>query len=384
MKDPGTSMLSPAGVAPASRPEARPERPRGAGAARVHPAPLPGSFAAVYDPRRNNFDALRVALATLVIWSHCYPLSGREKDWVTILSGQVDGGSLAVDGFFLLSGFLVTQSWFAVPDLGVFATKRLLRIVPALVFATIFGAFMIGPFVTAGSPLDYLASSGPWLHFLGVPVNRFLFIPSTFPANPLPEMMNSPLWSLRYELLCYALVAAVGVLAHRRWTLAVAALFGIASALVVTEAPLGRIGESMARLTACFTAGMLFYRFRDRVPYSRALAAVAAALLTATFLTAGFRAAFPLLGGYLLFFLAFTKELGLERFARYGDFSYGLYVLAYPIQQLLVHWFGAGIPVTAFFVATLVPTVALSAFSWHFIEAPALARKPRPSRETPG
>jgi peptidoglycan/LPS O-acetylase OafA/YrhL len=292
----------------------------------------------------------------------------------------VDGGSLAVDGFFLLSGFLVTQSWFAVPEVGVFATKRLLRIIPALVFATVFGALIIGPFVTAGSALDYLGSSGPWLHFLGVPINRYLFIPGTFPANPLPEMMNSPLWSLRYELLCYGLVAVVGMYAKRAWPAVVAALFVASSVLSMLDLELGRVAESMARLTACFTAGMLFYRFRDRVPYHRGLAIGATVLVVATFLGGGFRTAFPLLGGYVLFFLAFTKGLGMSRFARYGDFSYGLYVLAYPIQQLLVHVFGPQMSVTTFFVTTLVPTLVLSAFSWHVIEAPALAHKPRPSR----
>jgi peptidoglycan/LPS O-acetylase OafA/YrhL len=341
------------------------------------------SFASVYNPRRNNFDALRVGLATLVVWSHCYPLSGREKDWFTILSGQVDGGSLAVDGFFLLSGFLVSQSWFAAPDVGVFAKKRLLRIIPALVFATMFGALIIGPFVTSDGPLTYLATSGPWLHFLGVPLNRYLFIPGTFPSNPLPEMMNSPLWSLRYELICYGIVAAIGVLAQRRWEVVVLALFLASSALSASDLPLGRVGESLARLASCFTAGMLFYRFRDRVPYSAGVGAAVATVLVAAFFTAGFRVAFPLLGGYLLLFIAFTKELPLAGFARHGDFSYGLYVLAYPIQQLLVHALGPEISIPMFFVATLIPTLALAAFSWHFIEAPALALKPRPSHQAP-
>lgn len=337
------------------------------------------TFATAYDTKRNNFDFLRFCLATLVIWSHSYPLSGREKDWFTIASGQIDGGSLAVDGFFLLSGFLVTQSWFSFPDVTVFAQKRLLRIVPGLLVALAFGALVVGPIATHAGLGTYFAAPGPWLHFFGVGLNRYLIIPGTFEANPLPEMMNAPLWSLRYELLCYALVAVVGYVATRTWGLVVASIFALTWTTTLLDVPLGTVGMALARLGSCFAAGMLFYRFRDRVPFHPALAAVAAAVLLATFLTRGFRPAFPVAGGYLLLFLAFTQGLGVTRFARYGDFSYGLYVLGYPIQQLLVRMLGTSHAPSAYFAMTFVLTLLLAAGSWHFVEAPALARKPRPS-----
>ena len=97
------------------------------------------SLAAVYDRRRNNFDVLRFGLATAVIWSHCYALAGRSMDPVFALTGQIDAGSLAVEAFFVLSGFLITQSWDGDPDLRSFTTKRTLRLVPALVAALVFG-----------------------------------------------------------------------------------------------------------------------------------------------------------------------------------------------------------------------------------------------------
>lgn len=368
-------------VTPASRGRVAPALDGGlpdatADVARVHGR----TFADAYDRRSNNFDCLRFCLATLVIWSHCYPLSGREKDWVTRLSGQIDGGSLAVDGFFLLSGFLVTQSWLSYPVLGVFAKKRLLRIVPGLVVAAVFGAIVVGPFAFRGSLAEYFGSPGPWLHFLGVGLNRFLIIPGTFETNPLPEMMNAPLWSLRYEILCYGLVALIGWVAARAWGTAVVATFATCWMIDLVDPPLGAVPMALARLGACFTAGMLFYGFRDRVPYHPALAAVATAVLLATFLTHGFRLAFPVAGGYVLFFLAFTRGLGVTGFARYGDFSYGLFVLGYPIQQTLVYTLGTEHAPALYFAASFVPTLALAAASWHFVEAPALERKPRPSR----
>jgi peptidoglycan/LPS O-acetylase OafA/YrhL len=106
------------------------------------------SLAAVYDRRRNNFDVLRFGLATAVIWSHCYALAGRSMDPVFALTGQIDAGSLAVEAFFVLSGFLITQSWDGDPDLRSFTSKRTLRLVPALVAALVFGTRVVGPLAT--------------------------------------------------------------------------------------------------------------------------------------------------------------------------------------------------------------------------------------------
>ena len=104
-------------------------------------------------------------------------------------------------------------------------------------------------------------------------------------------------------------------------------------------------------------------------------------LSTVTFLTTGFRSAFPIAGGYLLLYAAFTPALPLSRFGRYGDFSYGLYVFAYPIQQTIVHALGPGLPLPVFFTLSFGTTLALACASWHLIEAPALSLKPRVARE---
>jgi peptidoglycan/LPS O-acetylase OafA/YrhL len=192
-------------------------------------------------------------------------------------------------------------------------------------------------------------------------------------------MVNAPLWSLRYEVVCYGLVALVGWVAVRAWGAAVAATFAACWTIALVEPPIGAVPMALARLGACFTAGMLFYAWRDRIPYHPALAAVAAAVLLATFLTSGFRLAFPIAGAYLLFFVAFARGAGVAGFARYGDFSYGLYVLGYPIQQTLVHSLGPDHSVAFYFVTAFALTLVLAAASWHLVEAPALARKPRPS-----
>lgn len=351
----------------------------------MNPTPTP-SLADVYARRHNNFDALRVGLATTVIWSHCYALAGRPMDPVFALTRQVDAGSLAVDGFFILSGFLITQSWDGDPDLRDFSVKRALRLVPALIAALIFGAFVIGPLATPVSVLDYLTAGSTWAHFGSVLLHRHLASPLLFADNPVPHQLNASLWSLRYEIACYALVAAVGVTWRGRWRTAGALLFlaGLAgqAALSGTGPSVGPLATA-CRLVACFFAGATLYAARDRVPFHPGLAALAAGMLAVTGLLGGFHLAFPIAGAYLLLFLACWPALPLQGFGRHGDVSYGLYVFAYPIQQTIVQAAGPGISIPVFFLLAFLPTLGLAALSWRFIEAPALARKPRRRRTVP-
>ncbi len=337
------------------------------------------AFEEVYDRRRNNFDVLRFGLATAVIWSHCYALSGRPMDPVFAFTRQIDAGSLAVDGFFVLSGFLITQSWLGDPDLRDYAIKRALRLVPALVAALAFGTLLVGPLVSAVPVREYLGSWSTWAHFGSVVLHRHLASPLLYPDNPVPHQLNASLWSLRYEVFCYVLVASFGLVRGVRWpivspVLAAGALSGqvLLGAAGVTAGVL----ETTLRLVACFFAGSTLFVLRDRVPFSPRLAAAAAATLALAAALGGFRPLFPIAGSYLLLFLACWTRLPLQRFGRYGDFSYGLYVFAYPIQQAIVQAMPA-VSIPLFFALAFPPTLGLAMLSWRLIEAPALARKPQ-------
>jgi peptidoglycan/LPS O-acetylase OafA/YrhL len=186
---------------------------------------------------------------------------------------------------------------------------------------------------------------------------------------------------LRYEILCYALVALIGVWRGVRWTVAAAVVLAMALAAQVVlgrlGAPAAGVATTLAELIGCFFAGAALYALRDRVPFSPALAAGAAAALAAAALIGGLRLVFPLAGSYLLLFLGCWRALPLQGFGRFGDFSYGLYVFAYPIQQAIVQHAGTGISIPLFFALAFVATLGLAILSWHFIEAPSLAHKPR-------
>ena len=339
------------------------------------------SLADVYSRRGNNFDALRFALATAVIWSHCYALAGRPMDPLFALTGQIDAGSLAVEAFFVLSGFLITQSWDGDPDVRNFAVKRTLRLAPALVVALAFGALLVGPIVSSVPSVQYLLAPSTWEHFGGALLNRHLASPLLFVDNPVPHQLNASLWSLRYEILCYGIVAVIGVVAGARWAivgpLLLAGGLGAEAALAWSGAPGAGVPATLARLIAAFFAGSTLYAFRRQIPFSPLLATAAAAALAAGALVGGLRFVFPLAGAYLLLCLACWRALPLQGFGRYGDFSYGLYVFAYPLQQSIVQVAGTAISIPAFFGMAFGTTLVLAVLSWHFIEAPSLARKPR-------
>jgi len=339
--------------------------------------PRPPTFDAAYDKGCNNFDFIRFALAAMVLVSHCYALSGRgASEPLFVLSGRVTGGRLAVDSFFVLSGFLVVQSWLGSRDWVVYATKRALRILPALLLVLAFDAFVIGPLATAGSAAAYFASRAPWHHFLSLVLHEYSATGDAFPRNPFPHYLNGSLWSLRYEMLCYVLVALLG-LWRGAWRLGVAVLF----LLSWSYALLGRNDFATptlaARLLACFSAGMCYYAFRTAVPYHAGVAVAAATVLVVALLRGGFGGVFPVAGGYLLLAAGFSRRLPLQGFGRPGDFSYGLYLFAFPVQQMIVQALGARVHFGFFVAAAFLTTLGLAIVSWHVVEAPALVLKDR-------
>lgn len=351
-----------------------------------------------YNTRNNNFDLLRFAFASLVLIYHCFPLllgSGMRTPWKGEALAAVAGGS-SVDGFFLISGFLVTASWMRSPLLGVFLRKRALRIYPGFILASFFCAFVAGPLGTS----DLAAY---WHHFKAL---KFLLYLGLLPADvvgpnmaavfvgqPYPSVIDGSFWTLRYEFELYLLVALLGGLGLYRGRRAaglallslllcvVYAASQLASFTVVPNREFPWVGNlaEWIRLAACFFSGMTFYLWRNRIPLSPVLCGVSFGVL---FLTAThprwFNAALPLFGSYALFYLAFDPRIRLHGFARRGDLSYGIYLYAFPIQQLLVHFFRLELTPLRLFLATFPLTLLCAALSWHLVEKPSLKLKKNP------
>lgn len=333
---------------------------------------------------RNNLTLLRFLAAFAVLFAHCWPIAfGYESaDPITQqlrawFGPGVALSSFAVWGFFVISGYLVTKSALS-RGLGDYAIARALRIFPALIVNVLLCAFVLGLAVTTLSISAYLADAQTW-KFVGNNVlswNVIYRLPGVFEANPL-QAVNGSLWTLPLEIRCYiaiGLLLATGVL-RRGWLFTL-----VAAALIAGDAVFGILGADAA--AACFVSflfGALVCVYRKVAPASvlPALALIAAALFVPNEATA------QLIG--LAGFAWFVLWLGLAAPRipwvdnTLGDPSYGIYIYAFPIQQLVVLLVGAGAPWLLFAISAPATFVAGLA-SWKLLEAPILARKGAASR----
>ena len=341
-----------------------------------------------WDRRGNNFDFMRLALAVLVIYSHAFALglgSERDEPFVRWTHGQVSGGAIAVNAFFVMSGFLITASAERSRGIGSFLKKRFRRIYPAFIAAALLTALVVMPL--SGGEFVYPAGPARVGNFL----NKTLWLTefsyrSAFAGNPLPNVINGSTWSIPYEFWCYIGVALLSVVGLLRRRVPMAVLFAVmwvvsvlfrARGWILGGKQLGLIlgpPQIWARMLPLYLAGVVFYLWRDRIPLQNWLAGLSiGCLVVASWFYTGWTIAFPLAGTYLIFWLAFTPLVRLHRFGRFGDFSYGTYLYAFPLEQLVVRWFGGSASPLRLFGCTTPLTLVMAVASWYGVERYFLA-----------
>ena len=338
----------------------------------------------------NNLNLLRVLAASLVLVSHSYVLATGEpsaEPWTARL-GMSPGG-VAVDIFFAVSGFLVTASLVGSASLWRFVSARALRIYPALWVALVLTTLVVGIDFTDLSAAGFFRDRQTW-RYLGI--NAFMVtaegpLPGAFAHVPFAGAVNGSLWTLRYELRMYALLALcwfVVRLVRPRATLCDnVRVFGrvvlaLASGLLVASLALhlgGRHSDFVA-LGAMFFQGAALFMLRGRVTIAWPLLAAmlaacgAAALVSPLAFGTVYRLCLPLAALHL----AFLPGGPLRRYNRLGDYSYGIYIFAFPVQQMLMARFPTLGPL-GLMAAAIVPTLALAVLSWRVVEERALAHK---------
>lgn len=332
-----------------------------------------------FDPRRNALNALRLGLALSVIIWHSYPLTAHYMPSAAI---QQFVGSIGVDGFFAISGFLITSSWLRHPRLRDYSVARGLRILPGFYVCMIVTAFVIAPIGVAmqgGSATKLLLSGGPVEYVLrnaAVLMAQF-DVGGTPTGVPWSGVWNGSLWTLGYELFCYIGVACFGVvgLLGRRWFLPV--LTALAWSLLLASTLLAWPAAAMepARLALMFLAGALIQRWQHAIPARWSL--VAGSLLIA--LAAAWLPDYRLVAAFPVAYAVIVAGTLIrdERLRLTNDLSYGVYIYAFPLQQLLVI---GGLdtlhPMVFAIVATTV-TLPTAALSWTLVEKPAMSLKSR-------
>lgn len=324
--------------------------------------------------RLNNFDALRLLAALAVLISHSFAIAGRPQPTV----GVMDVGTIGVMVFFGISGFLIAQSWTLDAHVGRFLTKRCLRIFPALVVLLLICALGLGPLVTALSLERYLGETGTWTYLIA---NALLLtthqLPGVFAELPYPLQVNASLWTLQVEMIAYLGIIVVGLFGGLR-TMWSAPL--IAAVLIV--APHGLVPwDNALFVLQAFAVGSTLFVWREHVPWHWALAAagIAAWAIAPEGLQLGLAVTvIP----YATILIAYRGPTALRRLTARGDFSYGLYLWAWPVGQVVALLWGDSVTTVAVIAISLPITYALAVVSWLLIEKPALALKRRLARRS--
>ncbi len=333
-----------------------------------------GSVGALFAEGPNNFHLLRLLAALAVIYGHAFPIVGSgEADLYLRLVGNKFIGGVAVDIFFVASGFLVASS-LERSSLARYAWARSLRIFPALFVAIGLTVFVLGPLLTTAD--GYWSDPQTWRYLWrnALMVGTEYFLPGVFESHP-DRAVNGSLWSLPVEFRLYVVfffLALVGLLQRERFTLLVIALLLVGLA-VVPQYPVFTQYANWVNASALFFAGALVWKRRDEVLLSPwgVLGLIALGMMTHG--TPAFPVAYFASVVYGVF--VFALCLRLPRI-HVRDLSYGVYLYGWPAQQLVVHLAPGGSAMVNTLAGAAIALV-LAFASWELVERPSLSLKSR-------
>lgn len=335
--------------------------------------------------RDNNFQLLRFVAASLVVFTHSFGLTGHGEIEPLYQLAHFSLGSLGVDVFFVISGFLICKSWYSRLNIIEFLFARFQRIYPALWVAVAFCALVIGPIFTR-FPIGQYLSHLDLYKFVAenatlLPKGVFTTLPGVFQDHSLVSV-NSPLWTLPYELKMYLLLAALSIIGLTARCIFLPTFVAVAF-VGFTLAYSGWVPKLMVatewlRFLFFFFAGSLCYVHRERIYISRHLAATVIILFAIAFIMFTNedvrRLSVAFATPYIVMFLAFGPSGHVRAFNRLGDYSYGIYIYGFPIQQCVLTITGSTSVVWNFAVSW-VCCLVVAAASWHLLEEPALGRR---------
>lgn len=339
-----------------------------------------------------GFDMLRVGLAFSVVGWHSFYIAQGEPHPLADLHFFWFPGYAILSMFFALSGFLITASAMRL-SLGNFIINRGLRIIPALLVEVMLSALVLGVIFTTLPLSEYLRSDGFWRYFGNIAGFVSLTLPGVFGTNP-DHSVNVSLWTIPYEIGCYVLIGGLILfrsLHQPKIVLALCVAFAVIAvgiSLIEPDLPPASalnprnifIGNG-SRLFISFLLGIAIYLYRFEIAYSHRTAAACLLFCVAV------AAVGPLPGVllnvlvtpalvYLTAYLGVSDLPELPLFNR-GDYSYGIYLYGYPLQQTIVALWPYQANVFLLFVLSVPLITAFAMFSWHAIEYPILKLRRR-------
>lgn len=349
---------------------------------------MSGYLAGFIPGRDNNFNLIRFVAATLVLFSHSFALStGSSGSEPLRASIGMTWGDIAVDVFFITSGFLIANSFFTRSSIAVFLWSRVLRIYPALIVAVLFCVFAIGLSFTSLEPKEYLSHEQTHRYLIKniILVGGIEYsLPGVFSENPFAHAVNGSLWTMPYEVKMYILLTVIFsslTLASRsikflNYKPLITVLGISAITLHIVNYLEGLFEGQFLRLFSMFFIGAAIYVLRDKIFLSSRITAllltllVAASFISKVLFFVIYCFALPL----IIFGLAYLLSGQVRSFNKLGDYSYGLYIYAFPVQQSLAALIPS-ISVFSMIALSFLVTCTFAALSWHLIEKRCLKLK---------
>ncbi len=232
----------------------------------------------------------------------------RSREFLTRIFGTISSGELAVDGFFLISGYLIYQSYERSSSIYSYFAKRVKRIYPAFIVASIISIFVFAPLSAGWMVLQNMS----WLEW-GKSLIRLLIlykpmVDGVFASNPFATL-NGAMWTIVYEFFCYLLVPLIAVCLHRKKLF----LFGLVAILTTYillnffQVDTDLTSYKLITLVSAFMVGVFYYKFSADITWNKHIAmACVTVLLVLMFNQVLAEPALLMLGGYLLFYFAFN------------------------------------------------------------------------------
>lgn len=332
--------------------------------------------------RPSGFDYMRLLLALGVIASHA-PLVAfaGPQGYLAWQYPYLPFTRIILPMFFALSGFLVAGSFERCRTMISFFGLRVMRIVPALAVETLLSAIILGPLLTNRPLADYFTDPLFLRYFLNILGEPQYLLPGLFEQNPVPEV-NRQLWTVPWELGCYA---SLGVLAFLRVrgkpVMALAALIAISLACIafreLVKGGMPHVNQAFPGelLVAAFLGGVVVHAYRDSLRSDRLTIAVLTVVSTSLVLLPGY---WMILAPLPLAWL--TVAIGTSNPPRLAliegaDYSYGMFLYGFPLQQVLMHLFPAHRDLWLSLLGATLLAYVLAAASWHWVEKPVMSRR---------
>lgn len=335
------------------------------------------NFAPLTAEHSNNLNLIRLIAALSVLVSHAWPITlgpGAVEPLEALTGFSL--GALSVFTFFAISGFLISASFERSDGLWTYLRARAARIYPGLIVSIALVTLGLGPIFSTLPVPSYFAASETWQAFFGNSslLRLHYHLPGVFEDTPYKTVQGS-LWTLPVEMRLYVVVALLGLLGMFRRPVLLALTCGLGLLVISFSGSLEFRGAHALRSLwypgLPFFLGMAMYLARNRLPAS---SIIAFALVLVSVLCAhgplGY-VTMALAVSYAVLYLAGRESGPLRLWNQVGDYSYGTYIYAFPVQGMVIALWGGMSPVENIAISAPI-TLGFAVLSWHWVERPAM------------